>query len=163
MDAGTRRGPGDEARRALPSFRDDVELLVAEFCLRLADPGVDPLQLRRAQRAHEVRLLAVRAERPLLLGASSHKVSDGDLGFFLEGRAHLVREFVHLGFCARRFASLVGVASCASCAQSGFALQAALALNTAYWGAAVAARARNRVLCAVALLRSRAPHVRASQ
>ena len=73
-----------------------------------------------------------------------------------------MREFVHLGFCARRFASLVGVASCASCAQSGFALQAALALNTAYWGAAVAARVRNRVLCAVALLRSRAPRMHPS-
>ena len=96
------RAAGDEARRALPSFRDDVELLVAEFCLRLADACVDPLQLRRAERAHEVRLLAVRAERPLLLGAAAHEVRDGDLGLLFEGRAHLVGEFVHLVFCARR-------------------------------------------------------------
>ena len=89
------RAAGDEARRALAGLGDDVELLVAQLCLRLADPGVDPLQLRRAERAHEVGLFPIRAERPLLLGAAAHEVGDGDLGFFLEGRAHLVGEFVH--------------------------------------------------------------------
>ena len=89
------RGPGDEARRALAGLGDDVELLVAQFCLRLADPGVDSLQLRRAERTHEVRLFPIRAERPLLLGAAAHEVGDGDLGLLFEGRAHLVREFVH--------------------------------------------------------------------
>ena len=95
MDAGWNRGPGDEARRALPSFRDDVELLVAQFCLGLADARVDSLQLRRAERAHEVRFLAVRAQRSLFFCSLAHEVRDGDLGLLLEGRAHLVREFVH--------------------------------------------------------------------
>ena len=89
------RGPGDEARRALAGLGDDVELLVAEFCLRLADARVDSLQLRRAERAHEVRLFSVRTQRPLLLGAAAHEVRDGDLGLLFEGRAHLVGEFVH--------------------------------------------------------------------
>ena len=89
------RGPGDEARRALAGLRDDVELLVAESRLGLADAGVDSLQLRRAQRTHEVRLFPIRAERPLLLGAAAHEVRDGDLGLLFEGRAHLVGELVH--------------------------------------------------------------------
>jgi len=39
------RAAGDEARRALAGLGDDVELLVAESRFRLADPGVDSLQL----------------------------------------------------------------------------------------------------------------------
>ena len=157
MDAGWNRGPGDEARRALPSFRDDVELLVAQFCLGLADARVDSLQLRRAERAHEVRLLAVRAERPLLLGAAAHEVRDGDLGLLFEGRAHLVGEFVHLVFRARRFASRRWRGACVALLRR-LALQEALALNTAYWGRSGGRAARNRRLYSAALLCGREPH-----
>ena len=145
------RGPGDEARRALAGLGDDVELLVAEPRLRLADPGVDSLQLRRSQRTHEVRLFSVRTQRPLLLGAAAHEVRDGDLGFFLEGRAHLVGEFVHLVFRARRFASRRWRGACVALLRR-LALQEALALNTAYWGRSGGRAARNRRLSSAALL-----------
>ena len=149
------RAAGDEARRALPGLRDDVELLVAELRLRLADAGVDPLQLRRAERAHEVRLFPICAQRPLLLGAAAHEVRDGDFGLLFEGRTHLVGEFVHSCLCAR-VRRRVWVS--ASCARSACCRRRYRALNTAYWRLAVAARARNRVLYAAVVLSSRAPH-----
>ena len=124
------RGPGDEARRALAGLGDDVELLVAQFCLRLADARVHSLQLRRAERAHEVRLFPIRAQRPLLLGAAAHEVRDGDLGLLFEGRAHLVGELVHLVFVSYAVRRCVcGVRKAArGCARSGLQPNAAAAL-----------------------------------